>query len=121
VVQEFDATHCLSKLSFAWVNFVDGRGFIRRVALGRCFFFFLSFQFSVSCFFLPYFSPSLCKAFSWDQSSFFGLGEVEKKLVFEVNHLKAELASKHVELEGERHEHQISKEALCAQVVESEQ
>jgi hypothetical protein len=47
-----------------------------------------------------------------DQSSFFGLGEVEKKLVFEVNRLKAELASKQVEQEGERYERQMSEEAL---------
>jgi hypothetical protein len=38
-----------------------------------------------------------------------------------VNRLKAKLASKQVELEGERHDRRISKEALYAQVVESEQ
>jgi hypothetical protein len=42
------------------------------------------------------------KAFSRDQSSFFGSGEVEIKLVFEVNQLMAELACKQVELESER-------------------
>jgi hypothetical protein len=38
-----------------------------------------------------------------------------------VNRLKAKLASKQVELEGEHHDCQISEQALCAQVVESEQ
>jgi hypothetical protein len=50
---------------------------------------------------LSYLCFSLCKAFSWDQSSFFGSGEVEKKLVFEVNRLKAKLAIKQVDLEAE--------------------
>jgi hypothetical protein len=70
---------------------------------------------------LSYFPSFLCKAFSRDQSSFFGSGEIEKKLVFEVNRLKAKLASKQVELEGEHHDCQISEQALRAQVVESEQ
>jgi hypothetical protein len=60
------------------------------------------------------------KAFSQDYSSFFGSGEVEKKLVFKVNRLKAELASKQVELEAECQGHQITEEALCAQVGELE-
>jgi hypothetical protein len=38
-----------------------------------------------------------------------------------VNRLKAKLASKQVELEGERHDHRIYEEALRTQVVESEQ
>jgi hypothetical protein len=51
---------------------------------------------------LSYFLSSLCKAFSQDQSSFFGLGEVEKKLAFKVNRLKAELVVKQVDLEADR-------------------
>jgi hypothetical protein len=62
----------------------------------------------------------LCKDFSRDQSSVFGSGEVEKKLVFEVNRLKAKLASKQVDIEAERQGHQDSEKVLRAQVAESE-
>jgi hypothetical protein len=68
---------------------------------------------------LSYLYFSLCKAFSRDQSIFFGSGEVEKKLVFEVNRLKEELAIKQVDLEVERQGHQDSEEFPCAQVAES--
>lgn len=74
VLQEFDATHCLSKLSAAWANLSTGA-----TSFGE-----------------------LLQAFPRDQSSFFGSGEVEKKLVFEVNRLKAKLAIKQVDLEAER-------------------
>ena len=47
-----------------------------------------------------YLSFSSSKAYSRNHSSFFGSGEVEKKLVSEVNLLKAELASKQAELEA---------------------
>jgi hypothetical protein len=47
-------------------------------------------------------------------------GEIKKKLVFEVNQLKANLISNQAELEEERHGCHVSKEALRAQVVESE-
>jgi hypothetical protein len=73
-------------------------------------------------FLFPFFSHSsfsASKAFSRDQSSFFGSSEVEKKLVFEVNCLKAELA-RQVELEIERQGCQVTKEALRAQVSQSE-
>jgi hypothetical protein len=36
------------------------------------------------------------KSFSQDHSSFFGLGETEKKLAFELSQLKTKLASKEV-------------------------
>jgi hypothetical protein len=42
------------------------------------------------------------KSFSRDHSSFFGSGETEKKLSFELSQLKAQLASKEVELDSER-------------------
>jgi hypothetical protein len=66
--------------------------------------------------------PLFCvKVFSQDQSSFFGSGEVERKLVFEVNQLKLELACKQVELELECQGRRTSEEALHAQIGESEQ
>jgi hypothetical protein len=63
----------------------------------------------------------LCKAYSRDQSDFFGSGEVEKKLVSEVDPLKAELASRQVELDSERQGCQITEKALRAQIGDSEQ
>jgi hypothetical protein len=42
------------------------------------------------------------KSFSQDHSSFFGPGEIEKKLSFEVSSLKTELALRQNELELER-------------------
>jgi hypothetical protein len=48
------------------------------------------------------------------------LGETEKKLAFEVSQLKAELASKDVELDVERQRCHTSEEALLAQIGESE-
>jgi hypothetical protein len=83
---------------------------------------FHSFLFSVQASFFPsisYFSSSLCKAFSRDQSSFFSSGEVEKKLVFEMNHLKAELVIEQVDLEVERQGHQNS-EGVHTQVAKLE-
>jgi hypothetical protein len=66
--------------------------------------------------------PLFCvKAFSRDQSNFFGSGEVERKLVFEVNQLKAKLDCKQVELESECQGRQTFEEALRAQIGESEQ
>jgi hypothetical protein len=52
------------------------------------------------------------KSFSRDHFSFFGSGETEKKLAFELSQLKAELASKEVELDTERQGHQTSEMAL---------
>jgi hypothetical protein len=49
------------------------------------------------------------------------LGETKKKLAFELSQLKAELASKEVELDTERQGHQTSERALRAQVIEVEQ
>jgi hypothetical protein len=49
------------------------------------------------------------------------LGEVERKLVFEVNQLKVELACKQVKLESKRQGPRTSEEALHAQIDESEQ
>jgi hypothetical protein len=49
------------------------------------------------------------------------LGETEKKVAFKLSQLKAELASKKVELDSERQGHQTSEMALCAQVIEAEQ
>jgi tRNA(Met) C34 N-acetyltransferase TmcA len=61
------------------------------------------------------------KSFSRDHSSFFGSGETEKKLSFELSQLMAQLASKELELDSERQGHQNSERALCAQVIEAEQ
>jgi hypothetical protein len=52
--------------------------------------------------------------------SFFGSAEVEKKLVSEVNLLKAELASKQVELDAERQGRPVTEGALRAQIGELE-
>jgi hypothetical protein len=52
--------------------------------------------------------------------SFFGSGEVEKKLVSKVNLLKAELASKQVELDAERQGRPVTEGALRAQIGELE-
>jgi hypothetical protein len=52
------------------------------------------------------------KSFSQDYFSFFGLGETEKKLAFELSQLKAEVASKEVELDTERQGHQTLEMAL---------
>jgi hypothetical protein len=49
------------------------------------------------------------------------LGETKKKLAFELSQLKAELASKEVELDTERQGHQTSERALRAQVIKVEQ
>jgi hypothetical protein len=46
------------------------------------------------------------KSSSWDHSSFFGLGEIEKKLSFEVSSLKMELVLRQAELESERQDRQ---------------
>jgi hypothetical protein len=61
------------------------------------------------------------KSFSRDHSSFFGSGETEKKLSFELNQLKAKLASKEVELDSECQGCQDSERALRVQVIEAEQ
>jgi hypothetical protein len=60
------------------------------------------------------------KSFSQDHSIFFGLGETEKNLAFEVSQLKVELASKDVELDAERQGRQTFEEVLRAQIGESE-
>jgi hypothetical protein len=101
VVLEFDATHHLSKLTTVWEGLsarAASFGELLQVGIFPC-----SFWWSGSFLFLLFLIfPLLCvKAFSRDQSSFFGLGEVERKLVFEVNQLKAKLACKQVELELE--------------------
>jgi hypothetical protein len=59
------------------------------------------------------------KSFSQDHSSFFWLGETEKKLSFELSQLKAQLASKEVEMDSERQ--QDSERALHTQIIEAEQ
>jgi hypothetical protein len=59
------------------------------------------------------------KSFSRDHSSFFGSGETEKKLSFEVSSLKMELVLHQDELESERQDHQLVEQALRAQVVEA--
>jgi hypothetical protein len=105
VVQEFDVTYRLSELSTTWANLMASTASFEELLQVNAFSFSLPF-FLIRCpsFFFPSLSyfPSLCKLFSQDQSSFFGSGEVEKKLVFEVNRLKAELVIKQVDLEVER-------------------
>jgi hypothetical protein len=61
------------------------------------------------------------KSFSRDHSSFFGSGETEKKLSFKLSQLKAQLASKEVELDSERQGCQDSERVLRAQIIEVEQ
>jgi hypothetical protein len=58
------------------------------------------------------------KSFSRDHSNFFGSGEIEKKLAFEVSNLKVELVIHRAKLEPERHDHQTVEQALHAQVIE---
>jgi hypothetical protein len=53
--------------------------------------------------------------------AFFGSGETEKKLSFELSQLKAQLASKEVELDSERQGCQDFKRALRVQIIEAEQ
>jgi hypothetical protein len=84
------------------------------------------FQVSTFCVLFSFFDLvfpffSLTYLFFSSSKAFFCSGEVEKKLVFEVDRLKAELASKQVELEVERQGRQVTKEALRAHVGESEQ
>jgi len=76
VVQEFDVTHRLSELSAAWANLMAGTASFGELFQVTAFTFFLRF-FLIWClgFFFPslsYFPSFLCKAFSRDQSSFFG-------------------------------------------------
>jgi hypothetical protein len=54
------------------------------------------------------------KSFSWDHSSFFGSGETEKKLSFEVSSLKIEPILHQVELESKRQDRRTVKQALRA-------
>jgi hypothetical protein len=61
------------------------------------------------------------KSFSRDHSSFFGSGEIEKKLSFELSQLKAQLASKEVEMDSECQGRQDSERALHTQIMEAEQ
>jgi hypothetical protein len=49
------------------------------------------------------------------------LGETEKKLSFELSQLKAQLASKEMELDSERQGCQDSERVLHAQIIEAEQ
>jgi hypothetical protein len=102
VVLEFDATHHLSMLTVAWENLSAGAAsFGEQLQVGI--FFFLVFSILASfTFFLIFFLFRWEKSFSRDHSSFFGLGETNKKLAFELSQLKAELASKEVELDSER-------------------
>jgi hypothetical protein len=53
--------------------------------------------------------------------AFFGSGKTEKKLSFELCQLKAQLASKEVELDFKRQGHQYSKGVLHAEIIEVEQ
>jgi len=76
--------------------------------------------FASFAFFLFFFLSS-SKAYSRNHSSFFGSGEVEKKLASEVSFLKAKLASKQAELEAERQWRQVTEGAFRAQIGESEQ
>jgi hypothetical protein len=60
------------------------------------------------------------QSFSRDHSSFFGSGETEKKLSFELSQLKAQLASKEMELDYERQGRQDSERVHHAQIIEAE-
>jgi hypothetical protein len=85
VVLEFDATHHLSKLTMAWEN-LSARvaSFGEQLQVGI--FFFLVFGIPASfTFFLISFLFLWEKSFSWDHLSFFGSGETEKKLAFELS------------------------------------
>jgi hypothetical protein len=107
-------------LSAAWANLSVGAALFRKLLQVDAFFpFFLILSLLLFLSFLSLFF-SLSKAFSWDQSNFIGSGEVEKKLVFEVNRLKVELAIKQVDLEIEHQGRQNSEEVLRTQVAELE-
>jgi acyl-CoA thioesterase len=67
--------------------------------------------------FLTIFFFLLEKSVSHDHSSFFGSGEIEKKLAFEVSNLKMELVLCQAKLESERHDRQTVEQALHAQVI----
>jgi hypothetical protein len=104
---------------------LDGQhGFLWRATLGNCLHFLSSILFDLVSrllFFLLFLTFLLLyvRLFSRDQSSFFSSGEIEKKLVFEMNHLKAELVIEQVDLEVERQGHQNS-EGVHTQVAKSE-
>jgi hypothetical protein len=75
VVQEFDVTHRLSELFAAWANLMAGMTSFGELLQVTTFTFSLPFLFDLVSRLLFPFSfllSFLCKAFSWDQSSFFG-------------------------------------------------
>jgi hypothetical protein len=92
VVLQFDATHRLSELTASWGRLVAGTTFfgeqlqVRASSVPFCSMVFQLFCFSFSSFFFPFLWD---KPFSRDDSSFFGSGETEKKLSFELSQLKA--------------------------------
>jgi hypothetical protein len=102
VVLQFDATHHLSELTESWGRLAAGAASFGE-KLQVVIYFFL-------CFCLPVLFYSLFSFPSFFYGSslsseitlvFFGLGETEKKLSFELSQLKGQLASKEVELDSE--------------------
>jgi hypothetical protein len=85
VVLEFDATRRLSKLTMAWEGLLArAASFGEQLHVGIFFFFLFGSPASfASVSFLSFFLRD--KPFSRDHSSFFGLGETEKKLAFELS------------------------------------
>jgi hypothetical protein len=121
VVLQFYATHRLSELTESW-----GRLAARAASFGEqlqvVIFFFLVFVFPACFTLFSYFLLFLWEySFSWDHSSFFGSGDTEKKLSFVLSQLKAQLASKEVELDSECQGRQDFERVLCAQIIEAEQ
>ena len=120
VVQQFDATHRLSKLTAAWGSLSTlATSFGERLQVS--FSAVLSLDVRFSSILMSCFSSSLfAQSFSHEHTGFFFSSKKEKKLSSEVSTLKAELDLCRAELETERQTHQKEEKALHAQVVKAE-
>lgn len=121
LLKDFDPAHRLSELNSCWSSLMAGAPAFSekfQVSCSR-----LSFALGlVFALFSSFFSTSfsLCsKAYSWNHTSFFSSGQVEKKLVEDVKRLTAELSAKQAELDAERQGRSVSEEALHAHVGEA--
>ena len=118
VLQQFNATHCLSELITAWGTLSTSFGEKLQVSFSEV----LSLDVRLSSVLMSCFPLSLfVQSFSWDRTSFFFSSETEKKLSSEVSALKIELDLCRAEMETERQTHQREEHALCAQMVEAEE
>jgi hypothetical protein len=97
---EFDVTQCLSKLIGAWENLsVGAASFGEQLYVGIFFFLFWHSGFFYSLFL---FSSFFCRRSLSLGITLAFLAQVRQKLSFELSQLKAQLASKEVELDFER-------------------